>query len=235
MVIKQRSIFLYIGYFFLLIIAINTTDRIMHCDIVGMKELLVINSILAIPFFVLYKLNPIKIKLDIVIAIMYILWALSEMLIFKEKLIDYSIMMVYGFMLILKNLELKLKSILMLGAGLFALSMISLMVADVTIVDTAKNFLLITMLSILHYYFYDNSYKEKPDIKKKYRLTDQEFKLINIFLDLCQTDPSNKAIAEKMFISESHIKALLNSIYEKFDIQKGGNKKTVLIFKLRDF
>jgi hypothetical protein len=200
----------------------------------GMKELLLINTILAIPFFILYKINPVKIKLDIIIAIMYILWALSEMLIFKEKLIDYSIMMVYGFTLILKNLKLNLKSILMLGSGLFAMSIISLMVADVTAVDTAKNFLLITMLSLLHYYFYHNSYKEKLDIKKKYNLTDYELKLINVFLDLCSSDPSYKILADKTHSTETNIKAQFKVIFEKFDIKKGGNKKTVLMYLLKD-
>ncbi len=192
------------------------------------------NASLSIVFIALYKLNNPKINIEVIIGSLLILWSIMDSTIFTKTLLDYSLMIVYGSMLLLKQIRKRSNKIIIISA-IVLLSMMGFIVSKQQIVELCKSLMLISVMSLVHYNIYYNSYKEKPDIKAKYKLTDQEFKLINIFLDLCQTDPSNKAIAEKMFISESHIKALLNSIYEKFDIQKGGNKKTVLIFKLRDF
>ncbi len=235
MVVKQRDIYLYVFLLFVFSLILNTINNILTHNSEMLISHIVMNGVLGSIFIVLYKVNPTKINIELVIGLILILWSLMCITIYSVSLLDYILMIVYGTMLLIKNNKDNIKVRIVIYSIVGLMCMLSFIFTDTLIIDVFKNLMLMSIMVLVHYNIYYNSYKEKPDIKAKYKLTDQEYKLINIFLDLCQTDPSNKAIAEKMFISESHIKTLFNSIYDKFDIKKGGNKKTVLIFKLKGF
>ncbi len=54
-------------------------------------------------------------------------------------------------------------------------------------------------------------------------------KIIKAILD---PNPSNSRIADDLYMSVSDVKLKLGNIYTKFNIEKGGSKKTELVTKL---
>ncbi len=225
---------MYISFLFIFSLILSTVNNIVNNTGMFWTHI-IMNIVLSSIFIALYKINNTKINIEIVIGILLISWSVLCLNLYPVTLMDYVLMIVYGTMLLIKNSYGSRNKQIIIYVSVCILCMSTFIYTDNALVDVFKTILLMCIMALVHYHIYYNSYKEKPDIKKKYNLTDFEYKLIKVFVSLCETDPSNKAIAKKMNKSESHIKNTLNLIYDKFKIGLSGNKRTVLIFKLRDF
>ncbi len=162
-------------------------------------------------------------------AVIMLLWSLYIMVSVPHDQVTHCFIYAYSSMIIYKIARRKYFTIFLLVALLVSTHAISLMVNSMSPLTTLLNMFLICAFALLHYFIYYNEYKEPINIKSKYQITKQELEIIK---SLLKPNPSNRRIADDLYMSVSDVKLKLGNIYTKFNIEKGGSKKTELVTKL---
>ncbi len=170
-----------------------------------------------------------KIKLEIVIGAFLYLWSVYAMFFYTEDTVPYSISFAYSIMIFFKSL--KIKPIALVGASVFQVTLCSA-IYTYRNEEVDKLFycmFLTAFLCLIHYYIYHDEYRKNEEIQDRYQLTKDEMKIIKAILN---PNPSNSRIADDLYMSVSDVKLKLGNVYTKFNIEKGGSKKTELVTKL---
>lgn len=188
----------------------------------------IITDLILIGILVFLRITR-AIKLEVVIALFLYAWSVYAIMLYTHDTVTYCISFAYSIMVFLKNL--KVKPIIVIGFSIFQVTLTAA-VFMVKSENTDKLFyclFLTSFLCLLHYYIYYDEYKIETQVKDKYQLTKQEISIIN---EVLKPNPGNKRIASDLCMSEENVKRILGNIYIKFDILKGGSKKTELVAKL---
>ncbi len=138
-------------------------------------------------------------------------------------------MITYGLALLLKHTKIKPIPVAVSILIVFVTSVYGMIFNDGNVARLANNILLISIMMIVHLFIYYKEYQGKPNIEKKYNLSKDQLKAINLLIsgELNTTD-----IADKMCVSKSTVDNYFSCIFTKLDIPKGGNRKAGLILKL---
>lgn len=210
---------------------VNLTNSI-YClynkDIDKAVYLLCINTVLAVLFFIPYKL---KVKnLEIVYGSILLLWVVFSIFTTSGNIVDYSILVTYCIMLIIKNTKIKRFPIIIISLSLLLALIIDMTINDGHVVRMVNNLLLISIMCLIHYYIYYKEYvEEKPDLKQKYFLNKKELEVIELIVN---QNPSNKEMADILGKKPATINKQLNDIYDKLDLPNSGNRKVDLVLHL---
>jgi DNA-binding CsgD family transcriptional regulator len=188
---------------------------------------LVTDIILAMIFFIFYKVE--KIKVEIVFSFLLFGWSMYAISFKDINPALYSLVFAYSIMLFLKEVKVTIFKVSLLIILYTSVSLVIYRINDAPMFMLYGSFFVTLLFGVAHYMFYYSTYKELPDIKTKYNLTTQEMLIIQC---LFKADPSNRHIASQLILSESTIKADLGIIYKKLNILSGGSKKAELVSKL---
>ncbi len=230
--IKPKNANLVLFAFFISVNIINSVYFLVNTNFERLMSLFIINSILAAISFLLYKIDKIKIELEI--PVLLLLWATYKIIFESYEITDYNIMISISIMILLKHLRIRIIYIISISLFLVVLSTCSMMINEGNVARVINQLLLITVTCFLFYFIFYNEYKEIPDIKKLYNLT----KLDMIILDsLFLPDPCLKTIQDYVLSKDKHcsntyVKDRLQQLYKIFDVAKGGSRKTELLGKI---
>ncbi len=195
-------------------------------------RLLIINSVMSLPFIILhlFKIG----KVEIVLSVTIILWVVYKFLFNNENISNYSVMLAYSVMLILKETKIKPVSILASIFGLILLYSVGIIVSNGNIARLANNTNLVILICVIHYINFYDSYVEPPDIKKLYNLTKLDMIILDaLFLpDPCLKTIQDRVLKKDIHCSKTYVKDRLQQFYDIFDIKSGGSRKTELVVRL---
>lgn len=223
--LNKNILHLYYSLFFVLVLFVHVLNGVFIERMPFITY--VIDVILGSIFYIIYLKK--LIKSEITTGIIFILWSIFVMFNHPESTLAYSIPLIYGVMLILKIIKIRMLPVIFTILFIFTILITSFVINEISLFKIVLNLLLIIVFSCVHNVIFYSEYNDIPDMKLKYSLTDQEILIIN---QLFNKDPSNKHMATVLFTSESTIKADLGSIYKKMGIVSGGSKKVELIAKL---
>ncbi len=233
--LNKKNYNLIISFFFLCTSIINTTYGVFIKDFPGVFQLLVINLSFSLIFLFLHKLN--KFPIEMTISLILLSWAIFRMIYYKGDFIEYSIMVSYSIMLILKKTKIKPLPIIFLSALMFVVCVSIMIINEGNIARLVNNMTLVVLICIGHFLIYHNEYKEKkepPNIKKIYNLNDIDIIILDsLFLpDPCLKTIQDYVLSKKKHCSNTYVKDRLQQLYKIFKVAKGGSRKTELLGKI---
>lgn len=229
-VLSGRNINLILFLFFQCVNIINTSYQISIGDIEKMKYLLLVNSVLSIPFLLLHFFKIINTKITIIIIL--VVWAIFRIYTFNGNMIDHSIMLSYAICLILMETKIKIMPILIILFCVFSLSVGAMIYSNGNIARLGNNVLLIIVICVVHITIYYKEFTKKPDLSITHHLSKDEIDIINQIITF--PSPSTKEIADNLNKKPSTILSKLDRIYNKFNLPNSGNRKLDLILKLQE-
>lgn len=187
-----------------------------------------INSVLALLFFIPYKLKVTN--LEVVYGSILLLWVAFSIFTTSGNVVDYSILVTYCIMLIIKNTKIKILPIVVISLLLLLVLIVDMTINDGHVVRMVNNLLLIGVMCLVHYYIYYKEYiTTVPNIKELYNLNKKEIEIIDLIIN---TNPSNKEMADILNKTPATLNSQLNTIYDKFQLPSSGNRKTDLVLHL---
>ncbi len=230
--LKRINVFIITSLFFVLVAINNTIHAIIIREYKTMAYLLAINLILASIFFICSKAR--NRNTSKIFGFILLFWSCYSILICKGNIVDYSLLITYSSMLLLKDFKIKLIPVSIIIIFVFIITSISMSLNKESIGRMVNNILLIAIMCIVHLKIYNKSYTENPDIKKLYNLTKLDMIILDsLFLpDPCLKTMQNYVLKKDIHCSKTYVKDRLQQFYDIFDIKSGGSRKTELVVRL---